>query len=56
MNPDMQIIPILLSPITDSRIFRKIGMKCYGFSVLDPSIDLGKFIGSIHSTNEGIPI
>ena len=56
MYAGKEVIPMLLPAVTDSRTFRKIGMKCYGFSVLNESIDLGKLLASVHSINESIPI
>lgn len=56
MYSEKKITPMMLPAVTDSRTFRKIGIKCYGFSVLDESIDLGKLLASVHSANEGIPI
>ncbi len=56
LYPSKSLTPLFLPAVTDSRTFRKIGMKCYGFSVLDETIDLGKLLASIHASNEGIPI
>ncbi len=53
---DNEIIPMMLPAVTDSRIFRKIGIKCYGFSILTDKITTKELSEYPHGDNERIPL
>ena len=56
IEPENEVIPLFLPAVTDSRIFRKIGIQCYGFSVLTNQVELKDLMAMAHGDNEGIPL
>ncbi len=56
IEPDKELIPLFLPAVTDSRYFRKIGIKCYGFSILTDKVELKDLMSMAHGDNEGVPL
>ena len=54
MNLEL-LIPYLLTGSTDAKHWKKLGMKCYGFSPLKPPKDTS-FKSLFHGHDERIPI
>jgi acetylornithine deacetylase/succinyl-diaminopimelate desuccinylase-like protein len=55
-EPNCSAAPSLLTGGTDSRFFRKLGSKCYGFHPVRPDIPYGEMLKSIHGIDERISI
>jgi acetylornithine deacetylase/succinyl-diaminopimelate desuccinylase-like protein len=49
------VLPTLLTGFTDASHWKKLGIKCYGFSPVQLSPDMS-FKNLVHSHNERIPI
>jgi len=55
-EPNCSVTPILLTGGTDSRFFRKIGSKCYGFQPMRADMPYGEILKTIHGIDERISI
>lgn len=55
-EPSCAIAPILLTGGTDSRFFRQIGAKCYGFQPALSDVPYGEILRMIHGVDERISI
>jgi acetylornithine deacetylase/succinyl-diaminopimelate desuccinylase-like protein len=55
MDPEGTPVPLLLSAVTDARLFARLGIQTYGFTPmqLSPGFD---FWNVIHAADERIPI
>ena len=55
MDPTGQAVPLLLSAVTDARLFTRLGIQTYGFTPLKLPDDFN-FISTIHAANERLPV
>lgn len=55
-EPTCSVAPVLLTGGTDSRFFRKIGSKCYGFHPLRADMPYGEMLKTIHGIDERISV
>jgi acetylornithine deacetylase/succinyl-diaminopimelate desuccinylase-like protein len=51
-----EIAPFFLPGATDARLFRQLGIKCYGFSILTEEIDLKTMTSMIHGKDEKVSL
>lgn len=56
MYPDQKVAPVFIPGVTDAQYFRKIGIKCYGASVLTNKVSIGLMTELYHGVDERIPI
>jgi acetylornithine deacetylase/succinyl-diaminopimelate desuccinylase-like protein len=54
-DPGAVVVPSLVTGLTDATHWKKLGIKCYGFSPLKPPQDIS-FKNLFHSYDERIPI
>jgi len=55
-EPNCAVTPILLTGGTDSRFFRKLGTKCYGFQPMRADMPYGEILKTVHGIDERISI
>ncbi|MFA6450180.1 MAG: M20/M25/M40 family metallo-hydrolase [bacterium] len=55
-DPTGVVIPFLMTGATDSRFFRKKGVTAYGFIPFKSSVPPDKYLPTIHSVDERVPI
>src|SRR3984885_10399528 len=53
--PEGQVVPYCLSAGTDAKSFRRLGIRCFGFSPLRLPADLD-FAGMFHGVDERVPV
>ncbi|MHA2250759.1 MAG: M20/M25/M40 family metallo-hydrolase [Candidatus Kariarchaeaceae archaeon] len=54
--PNSEITPMFLPAVTDSRFFRDIGIKCYGFCILTNKVSQLDLSSMAHGINERVPM
>jgi acetylornithine deacetylase/succinyl-diaminopimelate desuccinylase-like protein len=54
-DPEGQVVPYCLSAGTDAKSFRRLGIRCFGFSPLRLPADLD-FAGMFHGVDERVPV
>ncbi|MEM8900805.1 MAG: peptidase dimerization domain-containing protein, partial [Bacteroidota bacterium] len=55
LEPDVEVIPLMLGASTDARHFAKLGIQTYGFLPMNFSPDF-HFFNKIHGVDECIPL
>lgn len=54
-DPDGAPVPLLMSGVTDARLFSRLGIQTYGFTPMRLPEDFN-FVETIHAANERIPV